>query len=372
MQEFLKGKRVLYATPTQEQIERFWFEVCFALGELIDRGVYTKNETRHTIELPKTNQRIRAKTAWDADTLRGDYADLLILDEYQQMKPDAWDLVGAPMLADNDGDAVFIYTEKRGKHPGREMFRKAAADKTGRWGTFVFTSKDNPHISQKAIEDLAVDMTGLAYRREILAEDIEDIPGALWRRELIKYTDKIPNMERVVVAVDPEATSGEQSAETGIIVVGRGVDKNGYILADRTIRGTPAVWGRRAIEAYATWNADRIVAESNNGGEMVRAVLQSIDPGVPIKLVWASRGKITRAEPVSALYEQGKVFHVGVFPELEDQMCSYTGESGPSPDRMDALVWALTELMVGKHVGSGWGFQQGETRDAFAWGSTQG
>ncbi|MDD5543917.1 MAG: terminase family protein [Acidobacteriia bacterium] len=211
-------------------------------------------------------------------------------------------------------------------------------------------------------------------RQELDAELLEDVPGALWTRQTIESNRavKSPQMERIVVALDPEATSGEESAETGIIVAGRGVDKIGYVLADVTVRGTPVQWGSRAISAYATWKADKIIAESNNGGEMVKAVLNSIDPTVPVKLVWASRGKITRAEPISALYEQGKVKHVGTFPELEDQMCSYTGEAGRSPDRLDALVWSMTELMIGKSVSGGWGFNQGDPRDTLNWGVSQG
>src|SRR3990167_3668560 len=134
IEKFLDGRRVLYATPTQEQIDRFWYLIKKALEELLERGVYYKNETRHIIERPGTENRIRAKTAWDADSLRGDYADYLILDEYQDMDPAAWELVGAPMLLDNDGDALFIYTSKRGKRGKhtRDLFKRAKEDTTGR------------------------------------------------------------------------------------------------------------------------------------------------------------------------------------------------------------------------------------------------
>lgn len=347
---FLAGKRVLYAAPTEEQVDCFWAEVVMVFSEAIERKIFTKNETRHIIERPGTKQRIRAKTAWNADTLRGDYADLLILDEFQMMKSDAWELVGAPMLADNDGDAVFIFTEKRGKTHSRKLFNDAKRDKTGRWETFHFTSYDNPHVSRAALDEIAKDMTRIAFRREIMAEELEDVPGALWTAKCIednrKTQQEVPELVKILVGVDPEATSEEDSAETGIIVAGRGKDGHGYVLDDMTIRGTPNRWGRRAVEANETWRGGGIIAEKNNGGEMVKFVLNTVNPDVPVELVWASRGKLTRAEPISAKYEQNQVHHVGVFEQLEDQMCEYTGE-GNSPDRMDALVWVLTKLLLG-------------------------
>jgi len=136
-------------------------------------------------------------------------------------------------------------------------------------------------------------------------------------------------------------------AECGIVVAGLGVDGRAYVLADKSERLGPNGWAKAGVAAFHAWEADKIVAEQNNGGEMVQITIRTADADVPVKLVHASRGKITRAEPVSALYEQGKVSHCGFFPELEDQMTSYTGAPGEtSPDRMDALVWALTELML--------------------------
>lgn len=185
---FLDGRRVLYAAPTVEQTERFWFEVCKALQEPIAAKVYAKNETERTIERPGTQNRIRAKTAWNADTLRGDYADLLILDEWQLMNEDTWEVVGAPMLLDNDGDAVFIYTppslhssgtsKARDPRHAAKMFKTASEDKTGRWAAFHFTSHDNPYISQSALADLVHDMSHQSYRQEILAED-DDVEAGL-------------------------------------------------------------------------------------------------------------------------------------------------------------------------------------------------
>jgi len=160
-----------------------------------------------------------------------------------------------------------------------------------------------------------------------------------------------PELRRVVVGVDPSGTKGASDTgdTVGIVVAGLGVDGTGYVLADRSCKLSPDGWGRRAVEAYREFKGDRIVAEKNFGGAMVEHVIRTVDRDVAYKEVTASRGKAARAEPVAALYEQGRVKHVGVHTELEDEMCSMTanGFAGDgSPDRLDAAVWALTELMV--------------------------
>jgi hypothetical protein len=166
-----------------------------ALQDPIKAKLLYTNQTEHVIEFPGTENRIKAKTAWNADTLRGDYADLLILDEWQLMNEEAWELVGAPMLLDNNGDAVFIYTPpslhsrsvSKADNPqhAAKMCTKAQGDNSGRWEAFHFTSNDNPHISQEALAEITNDMTSLSYRMEILAEDVNEAPGALWTRETI-------------------------------------------------------------------------------------------------------------------------------------------------------------------------------------------
>ena len=155
--------------------------------------------------------------------------------------------------------------------------------------------------------------------------------------------EEAPELQRIVVAIDPAVTSGEEADETGIVVAGRGVDNRFYVLEDATLRGSPDKWMRTAVDLYYLHKADRIIAETNNGGDLVERLLRTIDRSVSYKKVNASRGKLVRAEPVAALYEQQKVSHVGLFTSLEDQLCTYTG-GGKSPDRLDALVWAITEL----------------------------
>ncbi len=183
---------------------------------------------------------------------------------------------------------------------------------------------------------------------------MDDNPGALWKR---KWLDDLrvkthPTLKRIVVAIDPAAKSNENSDETGIVVAGIGIDNHGYILEDLTMKGRPEEWARCAVNVYHRLLCDRIIGETNNGGEMIEYTIRTIDKNVSFKEVTASRGKITRAEPISALYEQKKVHHVGFFSQLEDQMCEYDPKTAKfSPDRMDALVWALTELMAEIEVG---------------------
>lgn len=186
-------------------------------------------------------------------------------------------------------------------------------------------------------------------RQELEGELLEDVEGALWTLSLIDAhrLRSIPedvSLTTVVVGVDPAATSNEDSNETGIVVVAIGSDKHGYVLDDRSMRGTPNEWGTAAVQAFDDWSADRVTPETNNGGEMVTNTLRTIRPHLPVKPVHASRGKATRAEPVSALYEQGRVHHVGTFDRLEDQMATWV-PGMPSPDRMDALVWAATDAL---------------------------
>lgn len=192
-------------------------------------------------------------------------------------------------------------------------------------------------------------------RQELNAEDIDDTPGALWKRAQIDAlrVTKAPDLTRLVVAVDPAATAHEDSNETGIIVAGVGADQHAYVLDDMTIKGSPATWAKQAIAAYHKYQADHIVYETNQGGDMVLHTLTSViergDPIPPMRGVHASRGKQTRAEPISGLYEKGKVHHVAFHASLEDQLCSWV-PGDKSPDRLDALVWALTDLMIGNPV----------------------
>jgi len=213
-------------------------------------------------------------------------------------------------------------------------------------------------------ERFELDLAQMALRRRKIAElggpaefrreypsDVEeaftaDARGALWERETLRKTrvGTPPPLRRVVVGVDPATTSGKDSDETGIVVVGLGTDGHGYVLADGTLSGPPLAWASAAVAAYHAHRADLLVAEANNGGELVEYTLRTIDPRLPVKLVSASRGKQARAHPLAALYAQGRIHHVGTLPALEDQLCTWVPGAAWSPDRLDALVWALTHL----------------------------
>jgi phage terminase large subunit-like protein len=203
-------------------------------------------------------------------------------------------------------------------------------------------------------------------RQELNGEVLLDNPRALWQRARIDELRRpalteetraafLASLKRIVVAIDPAVTSNEHSDETGIVVCGHGRDDHLYVLEDISLSASPDAWARVAVQAYRRWAADRIIAETNNGGDMVEAVIRSVDRSVSYRKVTATRGKVIRAEPIAALYEQGRAHHVGGFDRLEDQMIEFdpTIAQNKSPDRMDALVWAGTELFGGvSRVGS--------------------
>lgn len=240
---------------------------------------------------------------------------------------------------------------------------KEALPNPGDYAEMQVNPVDNAENLPEEYFDVLASMSAAKRLRFEAGEWASEINGALWALEDRTAPDgktmpgidslrvaSAPELVRIVVAVDPSGTRGDEAADDiGIIVAGKGVDGHGYILHDGTCNLSPEGWGRRAVDLYHRYGADRIVAERNFGGDMVRFTIATADRNAPFKEVVASRGKAVRAEPVSALYEQGRVHHVGVFPDLEDQMCNFTaagyvGEG--SPDRADALVWALTELMI--------------------------
>lgn len=186
-------------------------------------------------------------------------------------------------------------------------------------------------------------------RQELNAEILDDNPGALWKRTDIDGARvlKVPDLDRIVVGVDPSASS--DGDEAGIVTAGKKGD-DFYTLADDSLQGSPLTWAKAAIAAYHRNRADRIIAEKNNGGEMVSTVIAQVDASIPVELVWASRGKVTRAEPIAAICEQGRDHHVGTFAILEDELCEWV-QGMPSPNRLDAKVWAYTMLLENSHVG---------------------
>jgi phage terminase large subunit-like protein len=219
----------------------------------------------------------------------------------------------------------------------------------------TFDNKDN--LAETFMHQIEQRFGGTRLgRQELDGEILDDMPGALWQRSNIdaNRVQEVPqDLERVIVAVDPSTSNNEGSDENGIIVVGLARDADGYargyVLEDASLKGSPEEWARKAVHMYRKWSADKIVAEKNQGGEMVASVIKAVDRTLVPKLVHASRGKFIRAEPISALYEQNRVHHVGRHDLLEDQMCTFSVDNirtngMGSPDRVDALVWGLTEI----------------------------
>jgi phage terminase large subunit-like protein len=259
---------------------------------------------------------------------------------------EAWYEGLVPALRIGEHPRVLVTTTPRPTHLIRDLFGR-------RDGTLHITTastwENSKNLSAAALDELRRRYEGTRLgRQELEGELLEDLEGALWKRSDIDAArvklSEVPDLIRVVVGIDPAVTSNEDSDETGIVVAGDDGHGHGYVLADYSMKGTPEQCMREAVRAYKRHGADCIVAEVNNGGDFIGAVVRAVDPDVPYHTVRASRGKALRAEPVSALAEQRRLHHVGSFPDLEDQLCSYVPGIGSSPDRMDALVWAVFEL----------------------------
>ncbi|GAF68138.1 unnamed protein product, partial [marine sediment metagenome] len=207
---------------------------------------------------------------------------------------------------------------------------------------------DNPHLPAEVLASLRANFEGTRRGlQELYGEILEDSDRFLWSLDTIakNRVRNMPELVRIVVSIDPAVTAHAGSDETGIVVAGVDADGEGYILEDATMKGAPHEWASRAIQLYKVHSADCIVAEVNNGGDLVESVLRGVDRNIAYKCVRATRGKVLRAEPIAALYEKDRVHHVGIFDKLENQMCGWQ-PGQPSPDRIDALVWALTDLML--------------------------
>lgn len=279
----------------------------------------------------------------EPDQLRGPQHDSAWVDELAKFRypEECWDnLMFGLRLGPNP--QAFVTTTPR----PIPIIRKLIADKDTidvRFSTFDNAENLSPIFLQRVRERYEGTRLG---RQELYGEILDDNPGALWKRDVIENlrVREHPPLVRIIVAVDPAVTHNEDSDETGIVTAGIAASGHCYVLDDSSLQGSANQWAVAAVRAYHKWEADRIVGEVNNGGDLVEVNIRTVDPTLPYEAVTASRGKLIRAEPVSALYEQGKVHHVGTFPQLEDQMVEWVpGER--SPDRMDALVWAITKLI---------------------------
>ncbi|MFL5269502.1 MAG: DNA-packaging protein [Stellaceae bacterium] len=290
-------------------------------------------------------------SAEEPDRLRGPQHDAAVCDELAAWShPETWDMLQFGLRLGRKPRCLVATTPRPTKLIRELLAREGHDVVVTRGSTYENRANLAPGFFDQIIRKYEGTRLG---RQELNAELLNDTPGALWTHAIIDAARmaSAPSLQRVVVAIDPAVTSGEDADETGIVVVGKDANGQGYVLQDLSGKYSPTDWAKIAIAAYRTHHADRIVAETNNGGDMVAATLRMVDPNVSFSAVHASRGKVTRAEPVSALYEQGRMHHIGSFPQLEDQMTNFTSDfdrdaAGYSPDRLDALVWATTELLI--------------------------
>lgn len=290
-------------------------------------------------------------SADEPDRLRGPQHDAGWCDEVAAWNyaQEAWDMFMFGLRLGSDPRAMVTTTPR--PIPLVRQIINASTSIVTRGSTF----SNRANLAASFLDKIVTRFEGTRLgRQELEGELLDDFPGAMWTRAMIdasKADVRLPVMQRVVVSIDPSGTGGadDEGDSIGIVVAGKGVDGNAYVLADRTCKLSPDGWGRRAVQAYREFSADRIVAERNYGGAMVEHVIRTVDRTVSYKEVTASRGKVIRAEPIAALYEQGRVKHVAGMTELEDQMCAMTSDGfmgDGSPDRVDALVWALNELVL--------------------------
>lgn len=307
---------------------------------LYDHNDYNRSRTK--INLPNGSM-IKGFSAEEPDTLRGPqhhgaWCDELAAWEYE----DTWDQLQFGLRL-GENPRVVVTTTPRPTTLIRELVTRSTTHVT-RGSTF-----DNAaNLSTIALAELQAryNETRLG-RQELYGEILEDVEGALWTKGLIDRNrlDLAPNLSRIVVSIDPAVTNKATSDETGIIVAGSDVSGHGYLLADHSMRGSPLEWATKAVELFDEYKADSLLVEVNQGGDMVSAVLKQVRPVLPIREIRAHVGKKLRAEPVAAMYEQGRIHHIGAFTKLEDQMTTWTPADPTSPDRLDAMVQAFADLL---------------------------
>tara|TARA_R100001460_G_scaffold41877_3_gene77805 strand:- start:17699 stop:18964 length:1266 start_codon:yes stop_codon:yes gene_type:complete len=340
--------------PTFGDLRRVCFEGVSGINQLIPQECYFNSKAsgynRSTSEIKLWNgSKIVGFSASEPDRLRGSQYHRAWCDELAAWRyPEAYDQLQFGLRLGKNPQVV-ITTTPRPTPIIKELMKRAEDDVYVTQGS-TFENKQN--LAQSALKQFVDRYEGTRLgRQELYAEILDDFEGALWNYTMLEdcrvTKEHLPEMTKIIVSIDPAVTANANSDETGIIVTALGEDERYYVLEDKTGKYSPDEWGRVAIELFYRYNANMIVAEVNNGGDLVERLLRSIERNIPYKSVHATRGKMVRAEPISALYEQGKVYHLGTFPKLEEQMCSFTGDNrGASPDRLDALVWGLTELSI--------------------------
>ena len=347
-----KNVNCAVVAPTHGDLRRVCFGGNSGLLSVIPKECFLKSSDQKgysssVSEIRLWNgSKITGYAAQEPDRLRGPQYHRAWCDEIASWRyPEAFDQLMFGLRLGDNPQCVITTTPKP---------NKLIKDLVNREDCFVTsgsTFENEQNLAESALKMLKERYEGTNLgRQELYAEIIEAFEGALWNPALIDEArlNEDKDLQQIIVAIDPAVTANANSDETGIVVVGKDFNNHYYVLEDLSGRHPPDKWGRIAINAFYDWEADRIVAEVNNGGDLVERLIRNIDYNVPYRSVRATRGKILRAEPIAALYEQRRVHHMDVFSELESQMCSYTGETTSSPDRLDALVWGLTELSKSK------------------------
>lgn len=340
-------ERIAIVAPTYADARDTCVEGDSGLRAICGSEIVKWNRSLGELEFD-TGARVKLFSSDEPDRLRGPQHGAAWCDELGSFKyqQEAWDML---MFGLRHAPARVVVTTT--PKPARLIRELAAAPSTTVTRGSTYDNRDN--LAPAFFEQIVSRYEGTRLgRQELNAEILDDAAGALWKRDALEAlrvpTAKhpVPDMARVVVGIDPSATAGGD--EAGIVAAGVGQDGHGYVLDDASLRASPDTWAKAAVAAYHKHRADRLIAESNNGGEMVALTIQTVAGAPPVSLIHASRSKQARAEPVAALYEQGRVHHVGQFTQLEDELCGWEpGTGAPSPNRLDALVWALTELMLG-------------------------
>ena len=311
-----------------------------------DKPTYEPSKRRLTW---KNGSKAVLFSADEPDQLRGPQCHKAWADELASWrKPETWDMLVLGTRLGTHPQIVVTTT------PRPTKIIRMLAEEVDTIQTAGSTYENKANIADKFIQKIKEKYEGTRLgSQEIHGNILEDVQGALWTYRLIEEgrIKRAPELKRIVVAIDPAVTSEKDADDTGMVVAGMDYEGNGYVLDDQTGTYTPTEWAQLAINLFNKWKADRIIGEANNGGDLIETVIRNLDRNIPYSKVWAARGKVARAEPIAALYEQGRVHHVGILPELETEMTTWAGMTGEkSPNRIDALVWALSELVLTNEI----------------------
>jgi phage terminase large subunit-like protein len=358
----VEGQKLLWGDTISSNIDRYvdrYFKPELNKSEI----KYNWSAQKKLMEFPDFGGYMDFRSADRPENWEGFGYDKIILNEVGIILKNDYLYTNAvlPMLMDNEGSKLFAIGTPKGKmvknereHRYYSMYKKAKANDPS-YEMHQYSSYDNPFLRDedvKALEDEMQTMNPQMVQQEIYAQFVDGASGELWD-EVIIERQRIrvaPDLQRITINIDPAISKTAESDETGITVTGKDGGGNGYVLADESGKYTPEQWANLANDLANKWKADCIVAEKNQGGDMVESVLRSTGCKHRIKLVTATKGKFVRAEPIYSFYEQGKIFHVGYHPRLEAQMCAFDSELKNSPDRVDSLVWGFTELMLGSEM----------------------